>query len=217
VKLGSLCTGIGGLDLAVEHVLGAELVWCAEIDPAASAVLAHRFPGVPNLGDFRTDHAWEVMQMSTLKEGEDTARAMYAMYQAGSSLQDVGEAFGVTRQSVFMRFKRRGWDMRPLYANRQPSEVFNGVTYTLHPPIGYMRATTGQRQLLHRAVWEHQHQRPVADGWDVHHIDGNRLNNDPSNLQAMPKDEHTRLHAALAEKGGEPGTPTVDVLTAGFP
>lgn len=52
MKLGSLCTGIGGLDLAVEAGLGAELAWCAEIDPAASAVLAHRFPGVPNLGDF---------------------------------------------------------------------------------------------------------------------------------------------------------------------
>jgi DNA (cytosine-5)-methyltransferase 1 len=53
MKLGSLCTGIGGLDLAVEAHYGAELAWCAEIDPAASAVLAHRFPDAPNLGDFR--------------------------------------------------------------------------------------------------------------------------------------------------------------------
>lgn len=53
MRLGSLCTGIGGLDLAVEHHFGAELVWCAEIDPAASRVLAARWPDVPNLGDFR--------------------------------------------------------------------------------------------------------------------------------------------------------------------
>jgi DNA (cytosine-5)-methyltransferase 1 len=52
VKLGSLCTGIGGLDLAVEQHFGAELAWCAEIDPAASRVLEHRFPGVPNIGNF---------------------------------------------------------------------------------------------------------------------------------------------------------------------
>lgn len=51
--LGSICTGIGGLDLAVEAHFGAELVWCAEIDHAASLVLAARFSGVPNLGDFR--------------------------------------------------------------------------------------------------------------------------------------------------------------------
>ena len=52
MKLGSLCTGIGGLDLAVEAHFGAELAWVSEIDPAASRVLDARF-NVPNLGDFR--------------------------------------------------------------------------------------------------------------------------------------------------------------------
>ena len=52
MRLGSLCTGIGGLDLAVERFFGAGLAWCAEIDPAASRVLAARFPGVPNIGNF---------------------------------------------------------------------------------------------------------------------------------------------------------------------
>jgi site-specific DNA-cytosine methylase len=35
-----LCTGYGGLDLAV----GGDLVFCSEIDPAANVVLAQRFP-----------------------------------------------------------------------------------------------------------------------------------------------------------------------------
>ncbi len=52
MKLGSLCTGIGGLDLAVEEFFGAELAWCAEIDGAASRVLEARFPGAPNIGNF---------------------------------------------------------------------------------------------------------------------------------------------------------------------
>jgi DNA (cytosine-5)-methyltransferase 1 len=51
VKLGSLCSGYGGLDLAAEQVFGAETVWHAEIDEAASKVLAERWPGVPNHGD----------------------------------------------------------------------------------------------------------------------------------------------------------------------
>lgn len=54
MKLGSLCSGAGGLDLAVERVLGAETVWHAELDPAASKVLAYRWPGVPNYGDLIT-------------------------------------------------------------------------------------------------------------------------------------------------------------------
>jgi len=51
VKLGSFCTGYGGLDLAVEHHYGATLTWYSEVDKHASTLLEHRFPGVPNLGD----------------------------------------------------------------------------------------------------------------------------------------------------------------------
>lgn len=51
--VGSLCSGIGGLDLAVEAVYGARTVWQSEVDEAASQVLARHWPGVPNLGDLR--------------------------------------------------------------------------------------------------------------------------------------------------------------------
>lgn len=37
--------------MAVEAVFGGNTVWHCELDPAASKVLAHRWPGVPNLGD----------------------------------------------------------------------------------------------------------------------------------------------------------------------
>lgn len=47
----SLCTGYGGIDLALEAVWGAETVAVADIDPGACKILAHRYPGVPNLGD----------------------------------------------------------------------------------------------------------------------------------------------------------------------
>ena len=51
MRAGSLCTGAGGLDLAIEDVFGAETAWQAEVDPHASTVLEKRWPGVPNLGD----------------------------------------------------------------------------------------------------------------------------------------------------------------------
>jgi DNA (cytosine-5)-methyltransferase 1 len=50
-KIGSLFSGAGMLDLAVEKVLGGDTVWQCEFDPSASKVLARRFPDVPNLGD----------------------------------------------------------------------------------------------------------------------------------------------------------------------
>ncbi|MBN7559820.1 phage DNA methylase [Mycobacteroides abscessus subsp. massiliense] len=50
-RIGSLFSGAGGLDLAVEHVAGGRTVWHCEADPDASRVLAAHWPGVPNLGD----------------------------------------------------------------------------------------------------------------------------------------------------------------------
>ena len=57
MRIGSLFSGAGGLDMAVEAVFGGHTVWHSEIDKAASKVLAHRFPGVPNLGSI-TEIDW---------------------------------------------------------------------------------------------------------------------------------------------------------------
>jgi DNA (cytosine-5)-methyltransferase 1 len=52
MKIGSLCTGYGGLDMAVEAYFDAEMVWCAEIDKYASQLIMQRFDK-PNLGDIK--------------------------------------------------------------------------------------------------------------------------------------------------------------------
>ena len=48
----SLCTGIGGIDLAAEWA-GFKTIAQAETEKYASKVLAKNFPGVPNFGDIR--------------------------------------------------------------------------------------------------------------------------------------------------------------------
>jgi site-specific DNA-cytosine methylase len=48
MRIGSLFSGVAGLDRAVEKVFDGQVVWFAENDPAASLVLAARFPGIPN-------------------------------------------------------------------------------------------------------------------------------------------------------------------------
>lgn len=50
-RVGSLCTGYGGLDMAVQAVLGGELAWVCDIDAGAGALLAHNHPDLPNLHD----------------------------------------------------------------------------------------------------------------------------------------------------------------------
>lgn len=50
MKIGSLCSGYGGLDTAVAAVLDGEHAWFAEIDPAAVDTLKRHHPDVPNHG-----------------------------------------------------------------------------------------------------------------------------------------------------------------------
>lgn len=51
-KVGSLFSGVAGLDMAVAEVFpNVEPAWFCEIEEAPSKVLAHHFPGVPNFGD----------------------------------------------------------------------------------------------------------------------------------------------------------------------
>ena len=50
----SLCTGYGGIDIALERAFGAETVAVSDIDPGACKILAHRYPHVPNIGDMTT-------------------------------------------------------------------------------------------------------------------------------------------------------------------
>lgn len=51
MKIGSLFSGYGGLDLAVEAVTGARPAWFCEWDEAPSKILEHHWPGVPNYRD----------------------------------------------------------------------------------------------------------------------------------------------------------------------
>ena len=57
MKVGSFCTGYGGLDLAVEQYYNAELSWVSEIDNNCNKLLEKRF-NKPNLGDL-TSVNWE--------------------------------------------------------------------------------------------------------------------------------------------------------------
>lgn len=51
LRYGSLFSGVGGLDRALEQTTSATAAWHCELDPHASKVLDAHWPGVPNLGD----------------------------------------------------------------------------------------------------------------------------------------------------------------------
>lgn len=208
LKIGSMFAGYSGLEMGVAQVLDAQPVWFAEIDEAPARILQHHYPDVPNLGDV-TQIDWE--EMGRKPDTIGTQR-MYDLYCQGHSLEQVAEIEGVTRQTVYTRFKRAGLDMRPRRAPL-PSINFNGRKYTLGVN-GYYRATEGDRAYLHREKWKF-HRGEIPDGWDVHHVDHDKTNNQLDNLHCLSKEEHTALHAY--EKRGDAADSQIDILTAGYP
>lgn len=49
----------------------------------------------------------------------------------------------------------------------------------------------------HRLVMSYELGKELESDIHVHHIDGNKLNNVPSNLTALDKEEHRREHSAV--------------------
>ena len=79
-RIGSLCSGVGALDLSVEAVLDAELAWYAQYEPPgkdgredknqyAAQIMAARFPGVPNHGDITAIDYSQVDPVDVLTAG----------------------------------------------------------------------------------------------------------------------------------------------------
>jgi DNA (cytosine-5)-methyltransferase 1 len=69
LRIGSLCTGYGGLDIAALAVFSGRLAWCADNDKHVSTILAAHYPDVPNLGDLTTLNWSEVPAVDVLCAG----------------------------------------------------------------------------------------------------------------------------------------------------
>lgn len=83
ITIGSLFSGYGGLDMAVERVFGAETVWFSEIDPDAIAVFERHWPGVPNIGDVNEADWDEVPKVDILTGGSPCQDLSIAGGRAG--------------------------------------------------------------------------------------------------------------------------------------
>jgi ribosomal protein L37AE/L43A len=76
-----------------------------------------------------------------------------------------------------------------------PFVEYKGEKYYRDKRDGYYKTSrTRGRLLLHRTIWEDEHEQVVPPGWHVHHIDHDRGNNDGANLAALPAGDHHRKH-----------------------
>jgi DNA (cytosine-5)-methyltransferase 1 len=68
LTVGSLFSGIGGLDLGLERA-GMNVIWQSEIDPYACRVLSKHWPEVPNHGDIKTINWGDVVRPDVICGG----------------------------------------------------------------------------------------------------------------------------------------------------
>ena len=77
------------------------------------------------------------------------------------------------------------------------TQVFNGIEFYRTSSNDYFRHfENGKVILMHRYVWEFYNCK-IPKGYHIHHIDGNKANNDISNLQLMKGVDHWKLHGRL--------------------
>ena len=105
MRLGSLCSGYGGLEAGIGQVLDIEPVWCSEIDKDASKVLAAHHPNVPNLGDLTVLDWHQVEPVDIICAGFPCQPFSHAGKRLGADddraiFEYIAEAIGVLRPGL---------------------------------------------------------------------------------------------------------------------
>ena len=129
-------------------------------------------------------------------------------YESGLSIVEMGKNYGVSPQAVHYALKRIGVSTR--------AEKQIGLCGKNHPQwkggrgikSGYWtvyieehpRKLNNGRVFEHIIVAEKKYGREIKKGEPIHHIDFDRLNNNPSNLYlCKDNQEHMKLHYSLEE------------------
>ena len=84
LRVGSVCSGYGGLEVGLEEALGpSRTAWVADTDEAAARVLAARFPWAPNLGDIQSRDFAAVERVDIIAGGTPCQDLSHAGRRAG--------------------------------------------------------------------------------------------------------------------------------------
>lgn len=128
----------------------------------------------------------------------------------GTEIRPAGERIRIShaRASVFAKLSKKAKLRQHTEATKQKLRDRVGPKNAnwkggLSVTGGYLQFTASPengihaQKLMHRVIAEWIAGRCLEPGEHVHHIDGNKLNNHPSNLAIMSASEHARHHALL--------------------
>lgn len=130
----------------------------------------------------------------TLPDAEIAAR-----YRSGETIAELATAYGVSRPTLAKALDRQGVARRP--AKQRPGILSGSANPSWkggrrQRRDGYLLVCTPEGDRLeHRVVMEAHLGRRLRDDEVVHHRDGDKSNNNPSNLDVMSQSDHARHHA----------------------
>ena len=105
MRIGSFCSGYGGLDLAAEAFFDAETVWWSDIQPLCQQIMGTHWPEATPIGDVTTVNPHDLAEVDVVTAGFPCQ----PYSQAGSRLgekderaifQYIGDAIGILRPGV---------------------------------------------------------------------------------------------------------------------
>ncbi len=74
-----------------------------------------------------------------------------------------------------------------------PSKIYFGKRFYKQKFGYWMHRTKSECILAHRWVWEN-HNGPIPENMDIHHVDGNKDNNEIDNLKILSRSDHRKEH-----------------------
>lgn len=85
--------------------------------------------------------------------------------------------------------------VKECYAHYPKHIIFNGIRFYRDDQFGYYRHcfSKGNPIFLHRYVWEFYNGK-IKEGFEIHHKDFDKSNNDISNLEMLCSLDHHKIH-----------------------
>lgn len=117
----------------------------------------------------------------------------------GETLRSIAASIGISHQALSER--RRRWGCRRL--RKKPTYRPRRSDGTFIDRWGYVQVKTSDKPgamaytSQHVMVAQAALGRPLLEGEVVHHVDGNKQNNQPDNLFVCSRSDHRKLHRSL--------------------